>query len=227
METKPANIGIKFSHNSVEYEVTGILADALLVKNTQTGKIFNLGFENAIYKEHFIPNKPKQKQVEATAIDWGNRENIYIDTLLKISDEVGEYTAPAVLAKVFSARNTRAFITIFGLCYLYRKHTKYTQKQVAKASDENPSKISSFKHITDEQLAQIATLIKEALLEQREQQLAELFSVLPNNEVERAICEVLCTKNGIKENRLQFYFINNEVLKAFIKEFTEVECVSV
>ena len=223
METKPATIGTRFIHNGTEYEVKGILADALLVKHIGNGKIFNLSFVNEIYKTHFIPEAPQKQVAQEGSIDWGNRSNIYIDTLLKVADEVTEYTAPAVLAKIFSARNTRAFITIFAVAYLYKKECRFTQKQVQNASDSNPGNVESFKQINDEQLAQILQYLNKALLNNDKEALNKILSLTPTNSNERALMELFVTKNGIKDNKLQFYYINNNTLKAFIKEFTNAE----
>lgn len=221
MEAKPAIVGSSFLHNGTLYEITGILNNGIVVRDTNTQRQYSLSHSNAIYAKYFGKVKAQQapKPQPKQELDWNDRNNLYIDTLIKISDEVEQYTASAVLAKLFATKATKAFIAIFATAYLYKDSAKFTMNQLSKIAEATQGKINTFKEMNEVQLNETLNHLRSIMINHDNNAIKQLYTLIPSNYIERDLTTIFISKNGIKQNNLQFYYINNKTLKAYLKEF--------
>lgn len=60
MEAKPAIVGSSFLYNGTLYEITGILNNGIVVRDTNTQRQYSLSHSNAIYTRYFGKVKAQQ-----------------------------------------------------------------------------------------------------------------------------------------------------------------------
>lgn len=91
--------------------------------------------------------------------------------------------------------------------------------QLSNIAEATQGKINTFKEMNEVQLKETLNHIRSIMIDHDNNAIKQLYTLAPSNYIERDLTTIFVAKNGIKQNNLQFYYINNKTLKAYLKEF--------